>query len=152
MSKGMNKCFLLGNVGRDPEVKVTSGGTTVANLSLATPDRVKRNDEWVEETIWHNIVAFGKTADVIQKYVKKGSQLLIEGKIVNRSWDDKESGEKRYRSEVIVNDLTLLGGKGEGEDGGSRRERKSSSTTKAEPHGQFDPNEFDGDEAASIPF
>ena len=110
MAKGMNKVMLLGHVGKDPEIRATQSGTTVANLSLATADRQKQGEEWVEKTEWHNLVAFQRTAEVVRDYVKKGSQIMIEGKLQTSSWDDKESGQKKYRTEIIINDLTLLGG------------------------------------------
>jgi single-strand DNA-binding protein len=110
MAKGMNKVMLLGHVGKDPEIRATQSGMTVANLSLATADRQKQGEEWVEKTEWHNLVAFQRTAEVVRDYVKKGSQILIEGKLQTSSWDDKESGQKKYRTEIIINDLTLLGG------------------------------------------
>jgi single-strand DNA-binding protein len=118
MAKGVNKVILFGNVGKDPEIRATQGGTTVASFSLATADRHKQGEEWVDKTEWHNVVAFRRTAEVIRNYVKKGSQLLIEGKIQTRSWDDKESGQKKYRTEIIINDLTLLGG-GQGRENGN---------------------------------
>ncbi|MEG9430737.1 single-stranded DNA-binding protein [Terriglobus sp. ADX1] len=123
MGKGINRATLLGNVGRSPEVKSTQGGTLVASFSLATPDRVKRNGEWVDESQWHNVVAFGRTAEIIRDYVGKGSKLLIEGKIQTRSWDDKDSGRKQYRTEIIVNDLTLLDSK---RDGGQQQRSDTS--------------------------
>jgi single-strand DNA-binding protein len=110
MAKGMNKVMLLGHVGKDPEMRATQSGMTVANLSLATADRQKQGEEWVEKTEWHNLVAFQRTAEVVRDYVKKGSQIMIEGKLQTSSWDDKESGQKKYRTEIIINDLTLLGG------------------------------------------
>jgi single-strand DNA-binding protein len=110
MSKGVNKVFLLGHVGKDPEIRTTQGGTNVVNFSLATTDRQKQGEQWVDQTEWHNLVAFSRTAEVIRDYVKKGSQIMIEGKIKTRSWDDKESGQKKFRTEIIVNELTLLGG------------------------------------------
>ena len=110
MAKGMNKVFLLGNVGKDPEIRSTNGGMSIASLTLATADRQKdAQGNWVDKTEWHNLIAFQKTADVVKNYVKKGSQILIEGKIQTRSWDDKESGQKKYRTEILINDLTLLG-------------------------------------------
>ena len=97
MAKGVNKVFLLGNVGKDPEIRSTAGGMQVASFSLATADRTKGTDgQWTDKTEWHNIVCFQRTAEVVRDYVKKGSQLLIEGKIQNRSWDDKATGQKRY--------------------------------------------------------
>lgn len=121
MARGINKVCLLGNVGKDPEVRSTQGGTTVCNFSLATADRRKVNEEWVDSVEWHNLVAFGRTAEIIRDYVQKGSQLHIEGKLQTSSWDDKTSGQKRYKTEIIVNELTLLGspGGGKGESGGT---------------------------------
>ena len=122
MAKSVNKVILLGNVGKDPEIRATPGGTTVATFSLATTDRTKDPaGNWTDRTEWHNLVAFQRTAEIVRDYVKKGSKLYIEGKIQTRSWDDKTSGEKKYRTEIIVNDLSLLSGRGEGESGGSNR-------------------------------
>jgi single-strand DNA-binding protein len=119
MAKSVNKVILLGNVGKDPEIKSTAGGIMVANFSIATSDRTKDKDgNWQDRTEWHNLVAFQRTAEIIRDYVKKGSKLYVEGKIQTRSWDDKTSGEKKYRTEIIVNDLSLLSGRGE-ESGGS---------------------------------
>jgi single-strand DNA-binding protein len=118
MARSVNKIILLGNVGKDPEFRATPGGTTVANFSLATTDRAKDpSGNWTDRTEWHNLVAFQRTAEIVRDYVKKGSKLYVEGKIQTRSWDDKNSGEKKYRTEVLVNELVLLSGKGEG--GGS---------------------------------
>jgi single-strand DNA-binding protein len=120
MAKSVNKVFLLGNVGKDPEVRSTGGGTTVANFSLATSDRFQdQQGNWQDRTEWHNLVAFKRTAEIVRDYVKKGSKLYIEGKIQTRSWDDKETGAKKYRTEIIVNDLSLLSGREE--VGGSSR-------------------------------
>ena len=119
MAKGVNKVFLLGNVGKDPEIRATAGGMQVASFSLATADRAKGTDgQWTDKTEWHNIVCFQRTAEVVRDYVKKGSQILVEGKIQTRSWDDKASGEKKYKTEILCNELTLLGGKSGGESSG----------------------------------
>jgi single-strand DNA-binding protein len=133
MAKGVNKVFLLGNVGKDPEIRATAGGMTIASFTLATADRAKdASGNWVDKTEWHNLVAFQRTAEIVRDYVKKGTQLFIEGKIQQRSWDDKESGQKRYKTEILVNELSLLGrpGGGSGEGGGYS---KSSSTTASAP-------------------
>ena len=122
MAKGVNKVFLLGNVGKDPEIRSTAGGMTVASFTLATADRRKdAQGNWQDSTEWHNLVAFQRTAEIVRDYVKKGTQLFIEGKIQSRSWDDKETGQKRYKTEILVNELSLLGkpGGGSGEGGGS---------------------------------
>jgi single-strand DNA-binding protein len=119
MAKSVNKIILLGNVGKDPEFRATAGGMSVANFSLATTDRSKdASGNWADRTEWHSLVAFQRTAEIVRDYVKKGSKLYVEGKIQTRSWDDKTSGEKKYRTEVLVNELVLLSGKGEGSDGG----------------------------------
>ena len=112
MSKGINKAFLLGHVGKDPEVRSTNGGSIVASFSLATADRQKDGQgNWQDKTEWHNLVAFNRTAEIVRDYVRKGSQLLVEGKIQTRAWDDRETGQKKYRTEIFVYDLTLLSGR-----------------------------------------
>ena len=119
MAKGVNKVLLLGNVGKDPEIRASQGGMTIASFTLATADRQKdQTGQWTDKTEWHNLVAFGRTAEIVRDYVKKGTQLFIEGKIQTRSWDDKESGQKKYRTEILVNDMSLLGGR-PGAEGGS---------------------------------
>ena len=125
MAKSVNKVILVGNVGKDPEIKVASTGNSIATFSLATTDRTKdQNGNWTDRTEWHNLVAFARTAEVVRDYVKRGSKLYIEGRIQTRSWDDKD-GQKKYRTEVIVNDLVLLSGRGDGESGGSSRSGSS---------------------------
>jgi single-strand DNA-binding protein len=120
MAKGVNKVFLLGNVGKDPEIRTTGGGMTVASFSLATAERAKGADgQWTDKTEWHNLVCFQRTAEIVRDYVKKGTQVFVEGKIQTRSWDDKTSGEKKYKTEILVNELSLLGGR-EGGGGGER--------------------------------
>jgi single-strand DNA-binding protein len=129
MAKSVNKVFLLGNVGKDPEIKSTAGGTMVANFTLATSDRQKdAQGNWQDRTEWHNLVAFTRLAEIVRDYVKKGSKLFVEGKIQTRSWDDRESGQKRYRTEIIVNDLSLLSGRDEGGSGAYSRSSSSSSS------------------------
>lgn len=103
--RSVNKVFLIGNVGRDPEVKATPNGTNVATFSLATSFKPKDKPEVTE---WHNLVAFGQDADTVQAYVKKGSKLYIEGKLQTRSWDDKSTGKKQYRTEIVANLINLL--------------------------------------------
>ena len=127
MAKGVNKVLLLGNVGKDPEIRASQGGMTIASFTLATADRQKdQTGTWTDKTEWHNLVAFGRTAEIVRDYVKKGSQLFIEGKIQTRSWDDKESGQKKYRTEILVNEMSLLGGKGgNAAEGGGSYERSS---------------------------
>jgi single-strand DNA-binding protein len=116
MAKSVNKVILLGNVGKDPEIRSTGSGMTVANFSIATSERIKGADgQWTDKTEWHSLVAFQRTAEIIRDYVKKGTKLYIEGRLQTSSWDDKTSGQKKYRTEIIVGDLSLLSGRGEGE-------------------------------------
>jgi single-strand DNA-binding protein len=122
MAKSVNKVILVGNVGKDPEIKFAANGNAVASFSLATTDRTKdQGGNWTDRTEWHNLVAFQRTAEIIRDYVKKGSKLYIEGRIQTRSWEDKETKEKRYRTEIVVNDLVLLSGRGDGDSGGGSR-------------------------------
>ncbi len=131
MAKSVNKVFLLGNVGKDPEIRSSANGVMVANFTLATSDRFQdAQGNWQDRTEWHNLVAFKRTAEVVRDYVKKGSKLYVEGKIQTRSWDDKDSGAKRYRTEIIVNDLSLLSGRDEGAgSGGYSRPASSAGST-----------------------
>jgi single-strand DNA-binding protein len=133
MAKGVNKVFLLGNVGKDPEIRATAGGMTVANFTLATADRARdAQGNWVDKPEWHNLVCFDKLAETAKNYVKKGSSLFVEGKITNRSWEDKE-GQKKYRTEIIVNDFTFVGSKAAGEGGGSYSKSSSAPYTASAP-------------------
>jgi single-strand DNA-binding protein len=130
MAKSVNKVILLGNVGKDPEIRSTGAGTMVANFTLATSDRQKdAQGNWQDRTEWHNLKAFNRTAEIVRDYVKKGTKLYVEGKITTNSWDDKESGQKRYRTEIIVFDLSLLSGRDEGGSGGYSRSSSSSSSS-----------------------
>jgi single-strand DNA-binding protein len=145
MAKGVNKVFLLGNVGKDPEIRSTAGGTMVASFSLATADRQKdAQGNWTDKSEWHNLVAFNRTAEIIRDYVKKGTQLYIEGKIQTRSWDDKDSGQKKYRTEILVNEMTLLGkpggggGGGEGSSGGGYSKSNTASFDQRTPASEPD--------------
>jgi len=121
MARGVNKVILLGNLGKDPEVKYTQSGMAVANFSLATSSSVKDKDgNWQDKTEWHNIKAFGRTAEIAGEYLKKGRTVYLEGRIHYDSWDDKETGQKKYMTQILVNELTLIGGQREaGEGGGS---------------------------------
>ena len=128
MAKSVNKVILIGNLGKDPEVKYTPSGTPVAKFSLATNERFKdKAGEWQDRTEWHNIVAWQRLAEIVGEYVKKGQKVYIEGRIQTRSWDDKD-GQKKYMTEIIANDLVLLGGRGESGDheGGGSRSRSAS--------------------------
>jgi single-strand DNA-binding protein len=113
--KSVNKVTLLGNLGKDPEVKYTPQGTAVAKLALATNERYKdKEGQWQDRTEWHNVVLWQRLAEIAGEYLKKGSKVYIEGKLQTRSWEDKQTNQKRYMTEVVANDLVLLGGRGEG--------------------------------------
>jgi single-strand DNA-binding protein len=114
MTLSVNKVALLGNVGKDPEIHPAGEGF-VATFTLATSSNQKDAEgNWQERTEWHNLVAFKRTAEIVRDYVKKGSKLYIEGRIQTRSWDDKETGAKRYRTEIMVNELILLDSREDG--------------------------------------
>lgn len=143
MAKSVNKAFLLGNVGKDPEIRSTGGGTMVANFGLATTDRTKdQQGNWQDRTEWHNVVAYGRLAEIVRDYVKKGSKLFIEGRITTRNWEDKEHpGRKVYRTEIIVNDLSLLSAReegGAGAGGYSRQQGASGNFDQRPPANQDD--------------
>ena len=113
--KSVNKVILIGNLGKDPEVKFTPQGTPVAKISLATNERFKGKDgQWQDRTEWHNVVLWQRLAEIAGEYLKKGGKVYIEGRLQTRSWDDKQTGQKKYMTEVVANDLVLLGGRGEG--------------------------------------
>ena len=124
--KSVNKVILLGNLGKDPEVKYTPQGTPVAKLTVATNYRYKdKNEQWQDQTEWHNVVLWQRLAEIAGEYLKKGSKVYIEGRLQTRSWEDKQTNQKRYMTEIVANDLVLLGGRGEGggsgDSGGSSR-------------------------------
>jgi single-strand DNA-binding protein len=138
MAKSVNKVILLGNIGKDPEVNFLPSGSAVAKFGLATSDRFKdKGGEWQDRTEWHNLVAFGKVAEIIRDYVKKGAKLYVEGSLRTSSWDDKTSGQKRYKTEIIVNDISLLSGRGDGEGSGSYSGSRQSSGATADKSGGY---------------
>ena len=109
MNNLKNKVQLIGNVGTEPEVKSLTSGQVLAKLALATSEIYKNKEgEKVKETYWHNLVAWGKTANVIKDYVQKGQEIAVEGKLINRFYEDKE-GKKHYITEIVVNELLLMG-------------------------------------------
>ena len=129
MAKSVNKVFLLGNIGKDPEIRSTTSGTMVANFGLATSERQKdASGNWTDRTEWHNVVAYAKLADIVRDYVKKGSKLFIEGRLNTRNWEDKDTKKKVYRTEIIVSDLSLLSAREEGAGGYSKAASPSSSS------------------------
>lgn len=157
MARGLNKVMLIGNLGADPEIRYTAGGAAVANVRLATADswRDKDSGETQERTEWHRVVFFGRLAEIVEQYVKKGSQIYIEGRLQTRKWQDKEGNEK-FSTEIVASEMQMLGGRGGSSGGGGAggersgggssggNERSDSATSgQAEP-----PMDFDDD----IPF
>jgi single-strand DNA-binding protein len=113
---GVNKVILIGNLGADPEVKYLPSGVPVANVNLATNDSwTDKNGERQERTEWHRLVVWRKLAEIVGQYLKKGSKIYIEGRLETRQWDD-QSGQKRYTTEIVVNELQMLDGRGDGGD------------------------------------
>lgn len=130
ISRGVNKVILIGNVGKDPEVKHLENGTTLAKFSLATTEVYKKDNEKRSTTEWHNIVAFRNLGDIVKNYVKKGDALYIEGKIQTRSWEDKD-GNRKYITEILGNNIQMLGS-GKSDDSAANSETETSQTSKAE--------------------
>jgi len=115
----VNKVILVGRLGKDPEIRSLPSGTSVAKFSLATDERfTDKAGEKQERTEWHNVVAWGKLGEICGQYLRKGKLVYIEGSIRTDSWDDKESGQKKYRTEIIANTMQMLDKKGEDDGGG----------------------------------
>lgn len=119
MARGLNKVMLIGNLGADPEVRYTAGGSAIANIRLATAEswRDKETGDMQERTEWHRVAFFGRLAEIAAEYLKKGSQVYIEGRIQTRKWNDKD-GTERYSTEIVANDMQMLGGRGGSGGGG----------------------------------
>jgi len=115
-AKSVNKVILVGNVGQDPEVKYTASGVPVAKVSLATNERFKdKNDQWQDRTEWHSVLAWQRLAEIVGEYVHKGSKIYVEGKLQTSSWQDRQNGEKRYRTEIVAREIVLLGSRDTGD-------------------------------------
>ena len=114
MSRGINRVMLVGNLGQDPDVKHTANGNAVVNITVATSEswNDKQTGEKVEKTEWHRVVAFQKLAEIMGQYLRKGSQVYIEGKLQTRKWQD-QNGQDRYTTEVVADNMLMLGGRGE---------------------------------------
>jgi single-strand DNA-binding protein len=151
MARGINKVILVGNLGRDPEIKYTASGGAVANLTIATSEswNDKQTGEKVEKTEWHRVVAFQRLAEIMGEYLKKGSQVYIEGKLQTRKWQD-QNGQDRYTTEIVANDMQMLGGRadsaGQGQSGGGGFRKPASQQESSQP--AYD-NDFADDD---IPF
>ena len=115
MAKSVNKVILIGNLGKDPEVKYTPQGTAVAKFTLATNESFKdKAGQWQERTEWHNVVLWQRLAEIAGEYLKKGNKVYIEGRLQTQSWDDKQTNQKKYMTQIVANTMVLLGGRGEG--------------------------------------
>lgn len=124
---GVNKVILLGHLGKDPEIRAMETGRRVANFTLATSETYKdKNGERLENTEWHNVVFWGPVTEIIEKYVKKGTQIYVEGKLRTRSYETKE-GVKKYTTEILGDTITLLGGGPKNNDNGSNNNNQSNS-------------------------
>lgn len=145
MARGINKVILVGNLGQDPQSRAMPSGKAVVNLRLATTDqwRDKQTGENRENTEWHNVVMFDRLAEIAAEYLRKGSQVYIEGRLRTRKWQDRE-GQDRYTTEVVASDMQMLGGRGGGGGGGSYEREEP----RAAGGGQETRDEFDDD----IPF
>ncbi|HEY1284347.1 MAG TPA: single-stranded DNA-binding protein [Steroidobacteraceae bacterium] len=121
MARGVNKVIIVGNLGADPETRAMPSGSTVANLRIATTENWKdrQTGEQQERTEWHRVVLFGRLGEVAAEYLRKGSQVYIEGSLRTRKWTDKQ-GTERYSTEIVGNDMQMLGGRGGGGGGGER--------------------------------
>lgn len=150
MSQGLNRVTLLGNLGSDPDSRVTAGGTTVLKLRLATSETfLDRNRQKQERTEWHNVVIFGRRAEALGKFLGKGDRILIEGSLRTTSYEDRE-GVKRYRTEIIANNVVLSGGGRGGSGGGGRGDDDGGSRTSG---GGYDDADYGaGGDDDDIPF
>jgi single-strand DNA-binding protein len=128
MAKSINKVILVGNVGKDPEVKYTPSGVALAKFSLATNERFKdKSGEWQDRTEWHNVLAWQRLAEIVGEFVHQGAKLYIEGKLQTSNWEDRNSGEKKFRSEIVARDIVLLGSRetnGDGDRDSAEEERE----------------------------
>lgn len=110
MPKSVNKAIIVGKVGKDPEVKYTPSGVALAKFGLATAESFKgKSGQWQDRTEWHNVVAWRWLAEIVGEYVHKGTKLYIEGKLQTSTWEDRKSGEKKYRTEIVAEEIVLLG-------------------------------------------
>jgi len=116
MARGVNKVILVGNLGADPETRYTAGGSAVTNVRLATTDawKDKQSGEQQERTEWHRVVFWGRLAEIAAEYLRKGSQIYVEGRIQTRKWQDKD-GQDRWSTEIVGNEMQMLGGRGGGQ-------------------------------------
>ena len=150
MARGVNKVILIGNLGNDPDTRYTAGGAAVANISLATTDswRDKETGEQQDRTEWHRVVFFGRLAEIVSEYLHKGSQIYIEGRLQTRKWQDKE-GNDRYTTEIVANEMQMLGGRGSGGGSGGAMDRSEPERSTSQPAAKQSADDFVDDD---IPF
>lgn len=153
MARGVNKAIIVGNLGRDPEVRYTANGSAVANITVATSEswKDKQSGERQERTEWHRVVFFGRLAEIAEEYLKKGSQVYIEGSIRTQKWQDKESGQDRYTTEIVARDMQMLGSRG-GDSSGASDDDYSSATRSATASSGGGASGGDADLDDDIPF
>lgn len=154
--KSVNKVIILGTLGRDPELRyVASNSIPVVRIGLATNERYKDDQgNWQERTEWHTVVVWRRLAEIVGQYCKKGDRLYIEGKLQTSSWEDQRTGEKKYRTEIVADDLVLIGGRREG-TGDSQRQAapRANSYDQQSPHDQAAPDDSGtGITDSDIPF
>lgn len=145
MARGVNKVILVGNLGKDPEVRYTPDGRAVANLTIATSEswKDKNSGENVEKTEWHRIVMFQRLAEIAGEYLRKGSKIYLEGKLQTRKWQDKTSGQDRYTTEIVADSMQMLDSKGAGATGSNPSFEKSSGSSAPEAAPALDTFEDD---------
>ena len=153
MARGVNKAIIVGNLGRDPEVRYTANGSAVANVTVATSEswKDKQSGERQERTEWHRVVFFGRLAEIAEEYLKKGSQVYIEGSIRTQKWQDKESGQDRYTTEIVARDMQMLGSRG-GDASGASDDDYSGATRSATASSGSGASGGDADLDDDIPF
>jgi single-strand DNA-binding protein len=139
MARGINKVILVGNLGQDPETRAMPSGKAVTNVRIATSDswRDKNTGEQKEQTEWHTVVFFDRLAEIAAEYLRKGSQVYIEGKLRTRKWQDK-SGNDRYSTEIVANEMQMLGSRGGGGMGGGEGGGRSAGKSQAPARDEFD--------------
>ena len=159
--RGVNKVILIGNLGRDPEIRYTPDGVAIANVTVATTDywNDRNTGERQERTEWHRVVFFRRLAEIVEQYLKKGSKIYVEGRLQTRSWE--QEGVKRYTTEVIANEMTMLDSRGDAGSGGGSFEQRQPAAAAAgggggqqekAAAGQGQPSGFDNFDDDDIPF
>ena len=144
MARGVNKAIILGTLGQDPDIRYTASGAAVANISIATNEqwKDKESGEMQERTEWHRVVFFGRLAEIVGEYLRKGSQVYVEGRIQTRKWQDKE-GRDRYTTEIVASEMQMLGSKSGGttasfDQAPQQQQSESAATSEKKSNDDFD--------------